>query len=100
ALSGPGKIIGVGNGDPSCHEPDQFIAPAPYHIKPVTDWHWKSLPEVYGTNLAETAEFFDETGWQRARINSDSGPLNGEAKAVFVDTFFLRRRISSRHRLD
>ncbi|TAK94020.1 MAG: glycoside hydrolase family 2 protein [Verrucomicrobia bacterium] len=25
-LAGPGKIIGVGNGDPSSHEPDQFIA--------------------------------------------------------------------------
>ena len=24
-LTGPGKIIGVGNGDPSSHEPDQFI---------------------------------------------------------------------------
>ncbi|HKW89850.1 MAG TPA: beta-galactosidase GalA [Candidatus Acidoferrales bacterium] len=23
AISGPGKIIGVGNGDPSCHEPDK-----------------------------------------------------------------------------
>jgi beta-galactosidase len=23
ALSGPAKLIGVGNGDPSCHEPDQ-----------------------------------------------------------------------------
>jgi beta-galactosidase len=22
-LTGPGKIIGVGNGDPACHEPDQ-----------------------------------------------------------------------------
>lgn len=25
-LEGPGKIIGVGNGDPASHEPDQFIA--------------------------------------------------------------------------
>jgi len=25
-LAGPGKIIGVGNGDPASHEPDQFIA--------------------------------------------------------------------------
>jgi beta-galactosidase len=25
-ISGPGKIIGVGNGDPSSHEPDQFVA--------------------------------------------------------------------------
>ncbi len=26
AITGPGKIIGVGNGDPSSHEPDQFIS--------------------------------------------------------------------------
>ena len=26
-LDGPGKIIGVGNGDPSCHEPDTFVSP-------------------------------------------------------------------------
>jgi beta-galactosidase len=25
SLSGPGKIIGVGNGDPASHEPDQFV---------------------------------------------------------------------------
>ncbi|ACB74280.1 beta-galactosidase GalA [Opitutus terrae] len=25
-LRGPGRIIGVGNGDPSSHEPDQFVA--------------------------------------------------------------------------
>jgi beta-galactosidase len=24
-LEGPGRIIGVGNGDPSCHEPDQYF---------------------------------------------------------------------------
>jgi beta-galactosidase len=24
ALNGPGSVIGVGNGDPSCHEPDRF----------------------------------------------------------------------------
>ena len=24
ALTGPGRILGVGNGDPTCHEPDQF----------------------------------------------------------------------------
>ena len=27
-LEGPGRIIGVGNGDPSCHEPDVFVAAA------------------------------------------------------------------------
>ena len=29
ALSGAGKIIGVGNGDPNCHEPDVFISEQP-----------------------------------------------------------------------
>lgn len=26
AITGPGTIIGVGNGDPSSHEPDTFVA--------------------------------------------------------------------------
>jgi len=30
ALEGPGKIIGVGNGDPSCHEPDKVAEGAPW----------------------------------------------------------------------
>ena len=28
-LEGAGKIIGVGNGDPSCHEPDVYVPTAP-----------------------------------------------------------------------
>ena len=28
AIGGPGKIIGVGNGDPASHEPDRFIEPS------------------------------------------------------------------------
>jgi beta-galactosidase len=30
ALEGPGNIIGVSNGDPSCHEPDQVAEGAPW----------------------------------------------------------------------
>ncbi len=30
-LSGPGRIIGVGNGDPSCHEPNQVPWRSAYH---------------------------------------------------------------------
>jgi beta-galactosidase len=29
AIEGAGKIIGVGNGDPSCHEPDTYVASIP-----------------------------------------------------------------------
>jgi len=28
AIQGPGKIIGVGNGDPGCHEPDKYLSPS------------------------------------------------------------------------
>ena len=30
-VSGPGRIIGVGNGDPSCHEPNQAHWRSAYH---------------------------------------------------------------------
>ncbi len=29
ALAGSGRILGVGNGDPNCHEPDVFVGPQP-----------------------------------------------------------------------
>ena len=32
-LSGPGRIAGVGNGDPSCHEPDQASSRSAFHGK-------------------------------------------------------------------
>jgi beta-galactosidase len=82
-LNGPGKILGVGNGDPSCHEPDQFIPTSPFHTKTVADWRWKRVPDVNGNKLPEFGESFDDANWAKANINSDSGPLEGEAKAVY-----------------
>ena len=43
AIEGAGKIIGVGNGDPSCHEPDTFAAEA------APQWS-RSLFNVPGAN--------------------------------------------------
>jgi beta-galactosidase len=40
-LSGPGRIIGVGNGDPSCHEPDVYIATQPSQSVALKDWRIK-----------------------------------------------------------
>jgi beta-galactosidase len=82
-LSGPGKIIGVGNGDPSCHQPDQFIPQQPFQSKPVDGWRWQNISDATATNLPETAEQFDDSGWQKADVHSASGPLQGEAKAAF-----------------
>ena len=42
AIEGAGKIIGVGNGDPSCHEPDVYVPTAPSHNIAVDKWRWQS----------------------------------------------------------
>src|SRR6185503_9016447 len=54
-LTGPGKILGVGNGDPSCHEPDVFVAQQSFQTKAVEDWRWEKIliGNTTKTNLPE-----------------------------------------------
>ncbi|MGC4086922.1 MAG: DUF4982 domain-containing protein [Polyangiaceae bacterium] len=69
-LKGPGKIIGVGNGDPSSHEADtyfsapQVTALGPFRERvasaPVLDDQGKPLS---GLTLPELAANFDDSGW-------------------------------------
>jgi beta-galactosidase len=61
-ITGPGKIIGVGNGDPSAHEPDQYVESV--SSLPLTRWRMKAVDSA--TNLAEVAFDFDDTSWQTA----------------------------------
>jgi beta-galactosidase len=72
SMAGPGRIIGVGNGDPSCHEPDVFVPTAPSRNVAVENWRWQlgkvprnrsALPE-YGID-------FDDTAWKTV---SGGGP--------------------------
>jgi len=84
SLSGPGKLLGVGNGDPSCHEPDVFIPQSPVRTVPANDgWRWKKLPNVYNQRLPEFRTDFDDTNWDTANVQSDSGPLGEQEQAVF-----------------
>jgi beta-galactosidase len=83
-LSGPGKIIGVGNGDPSCHEPDVFLPQFSARSVPLNDgWRWKKLPNVNDTKLPELKTNFDDSSWDTANPQSDSGPLGERDQAVF-----------------
>ena len=83
-LAGPGKIIGVGNGDPSCHEPDVFLPRFTGHSMPLNDgWRWKKLPSVYGPDHAEFKTGFDNSAWAVAEVTSSSGPLGAAEQAVF-----------------
>ncbi len=82
-LTGPGKILGVGNGDPSSHEPDVFIPETPLRTVSVNDWRWQTIADPYATNVLEVAEQFDDSGWKKADVNSDNGQMQGEGKAAY-----------------
>jgi beta-galactosidase len=93
ALSGPGKIIGVGNGDPSCHEPDVFLPQ--FSMRSVSlnnGWRWKKVPNVYNQQLAEFRPDFDDTNWDTANVQADSGPLGERDQAVFRAQFQVTER--------
>jgi beta-galactosidase len=77
-LTGPGKILGVGNGDPSCHEPDTFIPNLPTRAIAVNDWRWKlaSVPNK-ARLLPEYAPDFDDSSWNtiKPKTDGDTGEL-------------------------
>jgi beta-galactosidase len=84
ALSGPGRIIGVGNGDPSCHEADVYVPQLPVHSVPENKgWRWKKVPNVYEEHLAEVRTNFDDSSWADANVQSETGPLIANEQAVF-----------------
>jgi beta-galactosidase len=62
-LSGPGRIIGVGNGDPASHEQDKYVESV--RSLPVTGWRTRAIdPRMSGP---ETAPDFDDSAWEKAR---------------------------------
>ncbi len=61
-LKGPGKIIGVGNGDPSSHEPDRYFESI--DLIKITDL---KIQKVQGLeNRPEVSSNFDDSGWTPA----------------------------------
>ena len=65
AIQGKGNIIGVGNGDPICHEPDVYVPTAQSHNIPVTEWRWElgSIPKSREV-IPEYASDFDDSSWK------------------------------------
>jgi len=80
-ISGPGKIIGVGNGDPACHEPDVYPS-APQTVSlPLTEWRMKLISDPQ--NRAGTAPEIADGDWQTADVKVDSGPLKPGESAIY-----------------
>jgi beta-galactosidase len=79
AIEGAGKILGVGNGDPSCHEPDVFPASQSIRSIPVSGWRWKlaAFPTKRGETAPEFAPDFDDSSWNviKTKTDADTGEL-------------------------
>ncbi len=83
-IEGPGEILGVGNGDPSCHEPDLFVAkPDVRIISENGDWHYKVLSDVKNPKLAELQPEFDDSAWETANPQAEARSLEKPEQAVF-----------------
>jgi beta-galactosidase len=86
-LTGPGKILGVGNGDPSCHEPDVFLPTLPQHSREIGGWKWHRIPDPHKPGLTEVAKDFDDSSWAEWNVSLESGPLGPEEHGVFRTRF-------------
>jgi beta-galactosidase len=62
SISGPGKIIGVGNGDPSSHAPEQFLET----VKTVRITQLKELTVEHLRNRPEVAVAVEDANWKPA----------------------------------
>lgn len=89
-LSGPGKIIGVGNGDPTCHEPDTFVPKPSVEVVPENDgWHFKILPDVKNQQLAELQPGYDDSTWDKVNTQANADSLDQPGQAIYRDNIFV-----------
>jgi beta-galactosidase len=83
-ISGPGKIIGVGNGKPTSVEPDQFLENnTVINISNLKEKIVNSISET-----AETADNLDVSNWDSAFKDSRDTIFGKKVKAVVYRTDF------------
>jgi len=82
SIEGAGRIIGVGNGDPSCHEADTLFSNTPVRSVAVSDWRWQLAKIPHDSSVApEYANDFDDSTWNTLKANPD-----GEAAELTIKT--------------
>ena len=71
SIEGTGKIIGVGNGDPSCHEPDVFVGNLPVRTIAIADWRWTPAKiSEDNREMPECAVDFDDSSWMKLQAKA------------------------------
>jgi beta-galactosidase len=82
-LEGPGRILGVGNGDPSSHEPDTYVPASAFRTLPVDGWRWRKVADPNPENLPEEGVTFDDSTWDPTDARADAGPVGLRGRAIF-----------------
>jgi len=86
SVSGPGKIIGVGNGDPTSLEPDKYIETIT--TSKITNLKEKAVPDLNSRN--ETAATVNDADWKPAFTDDRTEKFGESVKAlVYRGTFTL-----------
>lgn len=83
-IEGPGKLIGVGNGDPTCLEPDVY-SPSAFSMDLSSKWQMKK-----GLNLDDAKAIASGAKMGESMIESDvwsNQHMAPNSNAVFVKTF-------------
>jgi beta-galactosidase len=82
-LTGPGKIIGVGNGDPASHEAD-VVVPS-YGLVKTGGWKTKAVTDLKPDAAVEPQ--FDDGAWETARDRRWDEKPNPPAAAIYRTSF-------------
>lgn len=82
-LDGPGRIIGVGNGDPSCHEPDTFVADPVVTTQSIEGWKTKNVPVDYSEAQSEMSATFDDSTWSNVDLSGEKDTLEANGEGLF-----------------
>jgi beta-galactosidase len=100
ALAGPGRIIGVGNGNPTSHEPDVFVTSPSGQARPIDGWRWKTIADPYAEKIPEAAPGFDDSGWQATDVRRASGPFGPNQRGLVRTTFTVSAGELAAHALE
>jgi beta-galactosidase len=84
SVEGPGKIIGVGNGDPSSHEPDRYFE----YVKTAKIENLKELAVNNLNDRPEVTTVFDDSTWKPALRSQRSDDWR-----VYTDSLLVIRGI-------
>ncbi len=78
SITGPGKIIGVGNGNPSSLEADKYLETI--KVVAIQDLKEKIISDI--NTVEETAEVYDDKQWQSAFKDDRTKEFGEKAKAI------------------